>query len=93
MIIKIKFYCKGGSEYISFYHDPGAKKEIRFVQGKWYDGEYETWSDNEISNKESYRLNNRWKNYWVVNEMDQKEGISIAHMNTIFEMKMDNLRT
>ena len=81
MIVKTKFYCKSGSKYIQVYHDPDVEngEEIRFIEGKWYDGEYETWSDDKL-------------NYWVVNEMNQKEKISIHKMNVIFEMRKDNIR-
>ena len=42
MIGKTKFFCKNGSQI----GDGGPIKNIlwkdRFIEGKWYDGEYET---------------------------------------------------
>ena len=80
-IIKTKFLCKttcSGGSYDNI-------KE-RFIEGKWYDGEYEIWS------QQLYKLNGGWKRYWVVNEMGEKEEIPKAHMNAIFEMDIEKLR-
>lgn len=95
-IVKTKFLCKNGSQ-VSPKNYTGKlgtnnkigfnlKWEDRFIEGKWYDGEYETWSD------QLYKLNGGWKRYWVINEMGEKEEISKAHMNAIFETDIQNLR-
>lgn len=74
-IVKTKFLCKRSSQIFS-----------RFIEGKWYDGEYETWSE------QLYKLNGGWRRYWVINEMGKKEEIPKAHMNAIFEKDIQNLR-
>jgi hypothetical protein len=85
-IIKTKFLCKNGSQTISKYFNKGDTWVDRFVEGKWYDGEYETYST------ERYRLNNGWKRYWVINEIGEKEEISRSEMNAIFENNITELR-
>lgn len=50
-----------------------------FISGKWYDGEYETWSF-----EDGYRLNDGWRRYWVINEQGRKEEISKSYMNVMF---------
>lgn len=86
-IVKTKFLCKRSSQSsprgLSLSN---IKWQDRFIEGKWYDGEYETWS------QQLYKLNGGWKRYWVVNEMSEKEEISKAHMNAIFEMDIEQLR-
>jgi hypothetical protein len=91
MIIKTKFLCKNGSSIVP---RPASIKDLsnikwldRFIEGKWYDGEYETWKS-----KDGYRLNSGWRRYWVVNEQGKKEEISKAHFNAIFETDIENLR-
>ena len=85
-IVKTKFLCKSGSRT-----DPRAplgsiKWEDRFIEGKWHDGEYETWS------LQLFELNNGWRRYWVINEKGQKEEISKAHIRAIFEFDIQQLR-
>lgn len=86
-LVKTKFLCKRSSQSsprgLSLSN---IKWQDRFIEGKWYDGEYETWS------QQLYKLNGGWKRYWVVNEMSEKEEISKAHMNAIFEMDIEELR-
>lgn len=86
-IVKTKFLCKRSSQSspkgLSLSN---IQWEDRFIEGKWYDGEYETWSD------QLYKLNGGWRRYWVINESGKKEEISKAHMNAIFEMDIDKLR-
>jgi hypothetical protein len=91
MIIKTKFLCKNGS---SIAPKPASINNLstiqwsdRFIEGKWYDGEYETWKF-----KDGYRLNGGWRRYWIVNEQGVKEEISKAHFNAIFETDIENLR-
>lgn len=91
-IVKTKFLCKRSGQISSkgtryrFNYIGTVQWEDRFIEGKWYDGEYETWSD------QLYKLNGGWKRYWVINEMGEKEEISKAHMNAIFETDIQNLR-
>jgi len=89
-IVKTKFLCKRSSQISSkghgFNHIGTVQWKDRFIEGKWYDGEYETWSE------QLYKLNGGWKRYWVINEMGKKEEISKAHMNAIFETDIDKLR-
>ncbi len=59
----------------------------RFIEGKWYDGEYETWSFDK-----GYEMNDGWRKYWVVNEMGKKEEISRIEMKAIFEIDIKKLR-
>ena len=90
-IVKTKFLCKNGS---SIATKPSSINDLssinwsdRFIEGKWYSGEYETWKF-----KDGYRLNGGWRRYWVVNEQGKKEEISKAHFNAIFETDIENLR-
>jgi hypothetical protein len=59
----------------------------RFIKGKWYDGEYETWRY-----ERGYEINGGWRKYWVINEKGEKEEIHRAHMNAIFETDIEKLR-
>ena len=88
MIVKTKFLCKRSSHQSSpkGLSLSNIQWEDRFIEGKWYDGEDETWSD------QLYKLNGGWRRYWVINEKGEKEEISKAHMNAIFEMNIDKLR-
>lgn len=85
-IIKTKFLCKSGSRTAPRAPLGSIKWEDRFIEGKWYDGEYETWS------LQLFKLNNGWRRYWVINEKGQKEEISKAHMRAIFEFDIQQLR-
>ena len=95
MIVQTKFLCKNGSRTAisaSYKGAPRAqlgsiKWEDRFIEGKWYDGEYETWSW-----EDGYRVNGGWRKYWVVNEKGEKEEIPKAHMKVIFEFDIQQLR-
>lgn len=86
-IVKTKFLCKNSSQScprgLSLSN---IQLEDRFIERKWYDGEYENWS------QQLYKLNGGWKRYWVVNEMYEKEEIPKAHMDDIFEMNIEELR-
>jgi hypothetical protein len=98
-IIKTRFYCRGTSQISTGGHmeytDPAGRVipgvpftwQDRFVEGKWYDGEYETWSF-----KDGYKLNGGWKSYWVINEQGVKEKISKPYMNVIFEYRTEEMR-
>ena len=90
MIIKTKFYCKNGAQ-----ESKGGRglsfNDVNwvniFIEGKWYDGEYETWPF-----ESGFRLNGGWKVYWVVNESGVKTKISRARMGIIFELDHVKLR-
>ena len=82
-IIKTKFLCKNGSRTAPRAPFGSIKWIDRFIEGKWYDGEYETWS------QQLYKLNGGWRRYWVINEQGEKEEISRVHMNAIFEMNIE----
>lgn len=83
-VIKAKFLCKNGSRKGSKLGGPWVD---RFIEGKWYDGEYETWSF-----EDGYRINGGWRRYWAVNEQGKKEEISRAHFKVIFETDTQQLR-
>jgi len=83
-IVKTKFLCKNGSRTGPAY---GGVWIDRFIEGKWYDGEYETWSW-----EDGYRVNNGWRKYWVINEQGVGEEISRAHFRVIFETDTQQLR-
>lgn len=90
-IIKTKFLCKNGSR-ISPNGRLGISRdqiqwEDRFIEGKWYDGEYETWSF-----EDGFKLNGGWRRYWVINEKGIKEEVHKAHMKAIFEFDTKELR-
>ena len=85
-IIKTKFLCKNGSRTAPRAPLGSIKWEDRFIEGKWYDGEYQTWSE------QLFRLNGGWRRYWVVNEQGVKEEISKAQFKLIFETDTQQLR-
>lgn len=90
-LIKTKFLCKKRSQISPNGRLGISKSQIvwkdRFVEGKWYDGEYETWSF-----EKGYDMNDGWRKYWVVNEMGKKEEISRIEMKAIFEMDIQKMR-
>lgn len=88
-IVRTKFLCKNSSQT---YPRRGLslsniKWQDRFIEGRWYDGEYETWNY-----QRGYEINGGWRRYWVINESGEKEEIHRAHMNAIFEMNIEELR-
>ena len=90
-VIKTKFLCKKGSQISPNGRLGISKSQIvwkdRFIEGKWYDGEYETWSFDK-----GYEMNDGWRKYWVVNEMGKKEEVSRIEMKAIFEMDIQKMR-
>ena len=87
MIIKTKFYCKGGMKRGS---SPVAANNFWteiFIEGKWYDGEYETWDW-----EDGYRINGGWRKYWVVNELGEKEEVSKSRMRVVFNTEINEIR-
>jgi hypothetical protein len=83
-IVKTKFLCKSGSRTGPAY---GGVWIDKFIEGKWYDGEYETWSW-----EDGYRVNGGWRKYWVINEQGVGEEISRAYFKIIFETDTQQLR-
>ena len=84
-IVKTKFLCKNGSRTGS-----GIAGDVwtdKFIEDKWYDGEYETWSF-----EDGYRINGGWRRYWVINESGVKEELSRARFRVIFETETQQLR-
>jgi hypothetical protein len=86
MIVQTKFLCKNGSRTAPRAPLGSIQWEDRFIEGKWYDGEYETWS------QQLYKLNNGWRRYWVVNEKGVKEEMNRIKMSTIFQLDIEELR-
>ena len=84
MIVKTKFLCKSGSRTGSKLGGPWVD---RFIEGKWYDGEYETWTS-----EEGFRLNGGWRRYWAVNEQGEKEEITKAWFKIMFEHDIEKIR-
>ena len=83
-ISKTKFLCKNSSQTVTKGLHMYVKD--RFIEGKWYDGEYETWS------QQLYKLNNGWRRYWVINEKGEKEEMNRIRMSTIFQLDVEELR-
>ena len=99
-IIEAKFYCKGTSKtaprglMISDFGNESIWTE-NFIEGNWYDGEYELWYDepeNSEKNKEKYRLNGRWMTYRVTNEQGERNEIHPSYMKAIFDLDKTNIR-
>jgi hypothetical protein len=78
-IIKTKFFCKTSATF-------SKSDDFSFIEGKWYDGEYEYWSD------QLYKLNGGWRRYWIVNEQGKKFEISRTFIKSIFETDLVKLR-
>lgn len=81
-IIKTKFLCK-----TTMSRGPYNNIEPKFTEGKWYDGEYETWGW-----KDGYECNNGWRRYWIVNDVGVKEEVQRTMFNAIFETDIIKLR-
>jgi len=81
-IIKTKFLCN-----TTMSSGPYNSIEQKFTEGKWYDGEYETWGW-----KNGYECNNGWRRYWIVNDVGVKEEVQRTMFNAIFETDIIELR-
>ena len=93
-IIETKFYCKGTQQKASRF-DLSSGWIDNFIEGKWYDGEYELWYDEpeeSEKNKERYRLNDRWKSYFVTNEEGERQEVHSSYMKLIFDLDKSNIR-
>lgn len=101
-IIKSKFKCKTGMKTLSRGYimpirtkygdleldqkrEPAEWTDV-FIEGKWYEGEHETWDW-----EDGYKCNGGWRRYWVVNESGKKEEIGRVKMNILF-YKLEELR-
>lgn len=82
MEVKTKFYCKTTQ---SISNDGLKSFKEQFIKGKWYDGAYETWSD------QLYKLNNGWRSYWVIDESGEKIKMNRVRMRIIFELDKSEL--
>lgn len=87
MIISTKFYCRTTCRTGPRSTYPKVVWTDRFLSGKWYDGEYETWNW-----EDGYKCNGGWRRYWVVNESGVKEEISRSYMRSIFQLDLDEVR-
>ncbi len=87
-IVKTKFLCKSTTSVSSGRSSKLFKTDlITFQEGKWYDGEYETWKW-----EKGYRTNGGWRRYWVINEQGKKEEIHRNWFKIQFETDLDKLR-
>jgi len=59
----------------------------KFIEGKWYDAEYETWDW-----EDGYRINGGWRTYWVINELGEKEELSRPYMDVLFHHDIVEIR-
>ena len=84
MIHKEKWKCKATAQTSGRL---GSQWKDRFIKGKWYDGEYETWPS-----EDGYRLNGSWRRYWAVNEQGEKEEITKAWFKIMFEHDIEKIR-
>lgn len=82
MEVKTKFYCKTTQSISS---TGLIRFKEQFIKGKWYDGAYETWSD------QLFKLNNGWRSYWVIDESGEKIKMSRIEMRIIFELDKTEL--
>ncbi len=78
-IVKTKFLCKSDCKVYD-----GSTSSYRFINGKWYDGEW--------SSDDGYRINNGWRRYWVIDQNLNKQNISKAKIKLIFETDIQNIR-
>jgi hypothetical protein len=85
--VKTQYKCKVGSKNKSRYSLQVGNWADRFIEGKWYDVEYQTWWF-----EDGYRLNGGHYHYWVVNEEGKKEHISRAEMSMMFYIDLDDNR-
>ena len=69
-IIKTKFLCKSTMREGSIHV---------FIEGKIYDGEYETWSW-----EDGYKCNGGWRTYWVTDESGESRPIPRARFRAVF---------
>ena len=84
MIIKARWKCKSGSQIAHSMSGPWID---RYITGKWYDVEYETWSW-----ESGYRVNGGWRKYWAINEQGEKEELSKPEAKCIFFHDIDMQR-
>jgi hypothetical protein len=88
VIVKTKFLCKSTTSISSGRSSKLFDTDlVTFEKGKWYDGEYETWSS-----EDGFRLNGGWRRYWAVNEQCKKEEIHKAWFKIMFEYDIEKIR-
>jgi hypothetical protein len=76
-IVKTKFVCKTTMSEFS-RHGSDQWQEV-FIEGKTYDGEYETWSWTR-----GYEVNGGWKRYWIVAEDGEIRELKRAGFRALF---------
>lgn len=84
-VVKTKFLCKNGMRVGKGIDDKFWVD--KFIEGKWYDGEYETWSW-----EDGYRVNGGWRKYWIIDEQGVGEEISRGQFRSVFETDEQKLR-
>jgi hypothetical protein len=84
-IIKSRFYCKSGQQT-----SPAIKNAIwrdQFIEGKWYDGEYQTWGW-----EDGFKLNGGCYKYWVIEENGTKIEMQRSRMKSVFQLDKEEVR-
>ncbi len=89
MWINKKYKCKG-----TMKTSPSLEGEWidQFVEGKWYDCQYNTWSHEEEKNKLYCRLNGGWDGYKSISESGVEIELSRAEFNVVFYVDYDEIR-
>jgi len=76
-IIKTIFLCRTTMREGSIHNT--KKWDDVFIEGKLYEGEYETWSW-----EDGYKCNGGWRSYWVKDESGKKRPIPRARFRAVF---------
>jgi hypothetical protein len=76
-IIKTKFLCKTTMREGSIHNT--KKWDDVFIEGKLYEGEYETWSW-----EGGYKSNSGWRSYWVIDESGNKIKLHRFRFRAVF---------
>lgn len=87
MFITKKLKCKSSKKRFD-----GISWIDILTHDKWYDVTYETWLDDEYKNQESYKLNNRWRSYSIINNLGESQKISPAEFKILFDIDRDKIR-
>jgi hypothetical protein len=87
-IIKTKFLCKNEFSTIPRLNSyKGVISTVKFIPGKWYDVEYQTWWSKDL-----FKLNGGHYKYWATDEHGDKEEMSKTYMNILFYMNDSEVR-
>jgi len=90
MWINKKFKCKGTMSTSPSCEPYDWKEE--FIEGKWYNCSYKTWSNDPIENIESYKRNGGWNGYKAISEYGVELKFDRAHFNIVFYTTVDEIR-